>query len=97
MIQPALDHCGERAERQTIAASERWREGAIFGSDAEIAGAEHIGSELDGLRQRLAFSPDSTTAAQVLAAVGAQAEIRDLTVEEPAIEDIVATLYAVRR
>jgi ABC-2 type transport system ATP-binding protein len=62
-----------------------------------IPGAEHIGSELDGLRQRLAFSPDSTTAAQVLAAVGAQAEIRDLTVEEPAIEDIVATLYAVRR
>ena len=44
-------------------------------------------------RQRLAFAPESSTAAQVLAAVGAQAEIRDLTVEEPAIEDIVATLY----
>ena len=59
----------------------------------QIAGAEQVGSELDGLRQRFAFAPEETTAAQVLAAVGAQAEVRDLTLDEPAIEDIVATLY----
>ncbi|GAA3624731.1 ABC transporter ATP-binding protein [Microlunatus ginsengisoli] len=58
-----------------------------------IPGVEHIGSELDGLRQRFAFAPETTTAAQVLAAVGVQAEVRDLTLEEPDIEDIVATLY----
>ena len=58
-----------------------------------VADAEYLGSELDGLRQRFAFAPESTTAARVLTAVGAQAEIRDLTIEEPAIEDIVSTLY----
>jgi ABC-2 type transport system ATP-binding protein len=30
----------------------------------------------------------------VLAGVSAQAEVRDLTLEEPAIEDIVRTLYS---
>ncbi|HEY5821266.1 MAG TPA: ATP-binding cassette domain-containing protein [Propionibacteriaceae bacterium] len=59
-----------------------------------VEGAEHVGSELDGLRQRLAFSPEQTTAARVLAAVSAQVEVRDLTLEEPAIEDIVRTLYS---
>ena len=59
-----------------------------------VAGAEHVGSELDGLRQRLAFAPEQTTAARVLAAVGAQVDVRDLTLEEPAIEDIVRTLYS---
>lgn len=58
-----------------------------------VPGAEHIGSELDGLRQRLAFAPGTTTAAQVLAGVTAQVEVRDLTLEEPAITDVVATLY----
>ncbi len=62
-------------------------------SPLTVPGAEHLGSELDGLRQRLAFAPETTTAAQLLAAVGTQAEVRDLTLEEPAIEDIVATLY----
>ena len=61
-----------------------------------VPGTEHRGSELDGVRQRLAFSPGTTTAAQVLAAVSAQAEVRDLTLEEPAIEDVVRTLYSGR-
>jgi ABC-2 type transport system ATP-binding protein len=55
--------------------------------------ASHLGSEGDGVRQRLAFSPTTTTAARVLAEVAAQVEVRDLTLEEPAIEDIVRTLY----
>ena len=59
----------------------------------QVADAEHIGSELDGVRQRLAFSPELTTAARVLAEVSAQVEVRDLTLEEPAIEEIVRTLY----
>ena len=46
-----------------------------------------------GLRQRLAFSPDDTTAAQVLAAVSAVATVRDLSIEEPDIEDVVRRLY----
>ncbi len=62
-------------------------------SDLAVSGAENIGRELDGQRQRLAFSPRETTAARVLAAVSAQTEVVDLTLEEPAIEDIVRTLY----
>jgi ABC-2 type transport system ATP-binding protein len=63
-------------------------------SPLRIADTEHIGSELGGLRQRLAFSPQETTAAKVLAAVSALVEVRDLTLEEPAIEDVVRTLYS---
>ena len=59
-----------------------------------VESAVHVGSELDGQRQKLAFSPETTTAAQVLAQVSAQVEVRDLTLEEPAIEDIVRTLYS---
>jgi ABC-2 type transport system ATP-binding protein len=61
--------------------------------DLQLTAATHIGSELGGQRQRLAFSPHETTAARVLAEVSAKAEVIDLTLEEPAIEDIVRTLY----
>jgi ABC-2 type transport system ATP-binding protein len=61
----------------------------------QVSGATHIGSDLDGQRQRLAFSPKETTAARVLAEVSAVTEVVDLTLEEPAIEDIVRTLYGV--
>jgi ABC-2 type transport system ATP-binding protein len=63
--------------------------------DLRIREAAHIGSDLDGQRQRLAFSPKETTAAKVLAEVSAVTEVVDLTLEEPAIEDIVRTLYGV--
>ena len=61
--------------------------------DLHVTAATHIGSEHGGQRQRLAFSPHATTAARVLAEVSAKAEVIDLTLEEPAIEDIVRTLY----
>lgn len=60
-----------------------------------MSAAAHIGSDLDGQRQQLAFSPKETTAARVLAEVTAVTEVVDLTLEEPAIEDIVRTLYGV--
>jgi ABC-2 type transport system ATP-binding protein len=63
--------------------------------DLRVSEAAHIGSDLDGQRQRLAFSPKETTAAKVLAEVTAVTEVVDLTLEEPAIEDIVRTLYGV--
>lgn len=56
-----------------------------------------LGSEGDGLRQRLAFDPDVTTAARVLAALGPHAEVVDLAVEEPDVEEIVRRVYASRR
>ena len=63
--------------------------------DLQVSAAAHIGSDLGGQRQRLAFSPKETTAARVLAEVTAVTEVVDLTLEEPAIEDIVRTLYGV--
>lgn len=59
----------------------------------DIAGTRHVGSAAGGLRQRLAFTPQETTAAAVLAAVSARTEVRDLTVEEPDVEDVVRRLY----
>jgi ABC-2 type transport system ATP-binding protein len=62
-----------------------------------LGDAEHLSSEAGGLRQRLAFDAEKTTAAKVLAAVSGQAEVLDLTVEEPDIEDVVRRIYAASR
>ncbi|GAB3174679.1 ATP-binding cassette domain-containing protein [Myceligenerans halotolerans] len=56
-------------------------------------GARHLRSEGGGLRQQLAFDPATTTAARVLAAVSEQAEVLDLTIAEPDIEDVVRRIY----
>ncbi|MFW6204873.1 MAG: ABC transporter ATP-binding protein [Actinomycetota bacterium] len=58
-----------------------------------VPGAKLVDVEPDGLRQRLAFAPEETTAAAVLAAVSEQAAVRDLTIDEPDIEDVVRRLY----
>jgi viologen exporter family transport system ATP-binding protein len=59
----------------------------------DIPGTTHLGSEADGLRQRLGFDAEATTAATVLAAVAARADVRDLSIEEPDIEDVVRRIY----
>jgi ABC-2 type transport system ATP-binding protein len=48
---------------------------------------------VDGPRQWLRFHRDDHTASSLLAAVAAQAAVRDLTIEEPAIEDVVRRIY----
>jgi ABC-2 type transport system ATP-binding protein len=62
-----------------------------------LVGARHLSSEGGGLRQRLAFDAERTTAAKVLAAVSDQAQVLDLAVEEPDIEDVVRRIYAAGR
>jgi ABC-2 type transport system ATP-binding protein len=59
--------------------------------------ARHLSSEAAGLRQRLAFDAEQTTAAKVLAAVSDRAEVLDFTMEEPDIEDVVRRIYAASR
>lgn len=59
----------------------------------DIPDTSLVAVEGGGLRQRLAFSPDRTTAAAVLAEVSARADVRDLSVAEPDIEDVVRRLY----
>ncbi len=48
---------------------------------------------VDGPRQRLRFRREETSAADLVARVAAAAPIVDLSIEEPAIEDIVRRIY----
>jgi ABC-2 type transport system ATP-binding protein len=61
------------------------------GAPLQVSGAQV--TRVDGPRQWLRFRRDELTAAQVLERVTAQAPVRDLSVEEPAIEDIVRAIY----
>ncbi len=56
-----------------------------------IAGTRVVA--VDGHRQRLAFKRSDTSAAHVIAAVAAAAEIVELTIEEPDIESAIRRLY----
>ncbi|MGO4616101.1 ATP-binding cassette domain-containing protein [Nocardia sp. 2YAB30] len=59
----------------------------------DLPSARLLASEGNGMRQRLAFDPEKITAAQLLAAVSDRAEVRDLSIEEPEIEDVVRRIY----
>jgi len=61
------------------------------------AGATHLGEEGHGLRHRIGFDAEQATAAAVLAAVSTAAEVLDLSIEEPDVEDVVRKVYATRR
>lgn len=56
-----------------------------------IPGTTYVGSDVGGARQRLRFDPDQTTIAAVLAQVSG---LRDLSIEEPDIEDVVRQIYS---
>lgn len=60
----------------------------------DLPGVHTVTTEAGGLRQRLVFAPADTTAATLITQVAARAELRDVTVREPSIEDLVRTLYA---
>lgn len=60
-------------------------------------GATHLGEEGHGLRHRIGFDAERATAAAVLAAVSSVAEVLDLSIEEPDVEDVVRKVYASRR
>lgn len=60
---------------------------------AGLPGVVGTAVEAQGMRHRLEFGADAT-AAELIAAVAAQVEIRDVGVDEPSIEDLVRTLYA---
>ncbi|MDQ2582427.1 ABC transporter ATP-binding protein [Saccharothrix yanglingensis] len=63
---------------------------------AGVPGVASATAELNGLRHRLVFRRADTTAARLIAAVAARAEVHDLVVEEPEIDDVVRRLYARR-
>ncbi len=61
--------------------------------DLGMSGIRHLGSEAEGMRQRIAFDPARISAADLLSAVSARAVVRDLSIEEPDIEDVVRRVY----
>jgi ABC-2 type transport system ATP-binding protein len=65
---------------------------AAPGPPLAIPGAEVV--RMEGPRQWLQFHRDGHTASTLLAAVLAVAPVRDITVEEPAIDDVVRRIYA---
>jgi ABC-2 type transport system ATP-binding protein len=48
----------------------------------------------DGPRQWLSFDPATMTAAEAIARVSAVAPVRDLTIEEPEVEEIIRRIYS---
>ncbi|MDQ1627954.1 MAG: viologen exporter family transport system ATP-binding protein [Actinomycetota bacterium] len=60
---------------------------------ADVPGTVLRTVEAGGLRQHLAFRPEQTTAAAVVAAVAGRVQLRDLAITEPDIEDVVRRLY----
>jgi ABC-2 type transport system ATP-binding protein len=64
---------------------------AVETAPLAIPGARLVSAE--GTRQRLAFKRSETSAASVIAAVAAAAEIVELTIEEPDIESAIRRLY----
>jgi ABC-2 type transport system ATP-binding protein len=64
----------------------------VPGPPLAVAGADVV--KVEGPRQWLRFRRGELTAAQVLERVAAQTAVRDLSVEEPAIEDIVRAVYS---
>jgi hypothetical protein len=59
----------------------------------QIPGTRLVGVDGGGLRQPLSFVPAEITAARVLELVGEHAQVRDLTLEEPDIDDVIRRLY----
>ncbi|MGP9537762.1 ABC transporter ATP-binding protein [Brachybacterium sp. AOP43-C2-M15] len=58
------------------------------------AAARTADVEAEGIRHRISFSGAELTVPALLTAIGRQAEVRDLALAEPAIEDLVRQIYA---
>ncbi|MGX9899826.1 ABC transporter ATP-binding protein [Arthrobacter sp. SA17] len=70
----------------------------LDGADLVLpTGAVHLGAEAEGIRHSITFDPRQLSAAVLLAAVSATAEVADLSLHEPDIEDLVRQLYTSSR
>jgi ABC-2 type transport system ATP-binding protein len=79
--------------RKTVT-TERWLTVDLLDETTEISDpdAEVIGR--DGARVTLRFDPERTPAATLISRITAQYAVRDLFVENPPIEQIIARIYA---
>ena len=87
-----LIHDGPTADLKVLFGGDRTLVVDLVEARAPLVVAGATCTKVDGPRQWLQFAP-VISAASVLAAVVGQADVRDLTVQEPAIEDIVRRIY----
>jgi viologen exporter family transport system ATP-binding protein len=93
-----IDHGRLIYDGQVNALKERYGPERVLVVDLEepqpplqVAGGRVI--KVEGPRQWIAFERARTSAAQLAAAVAMRANLRDLTVEEPEIDDVVRRIY----
>lgn len=58
----------------------------------DLPGTQLIAVEASGLRQRIGIAPGKTSTAKVLADVVGRARVRNLTLEEPDVSELVRRL-----
>ena len=73
---------------------ERWLTVDLVDAGAALADRDAVEIRRDGRRVCLAFDPQAIAPAELIARITRQHAVRDLFVENPPIETIVARLYA---
>lgn len=73
---------------------ERWLIIDLEDADALVSDTEAIVLKREGNRVTLAFDPTLTPTAELIARITTQVVVRDLFVQNPPIEEIIARLYA---
>jgi ABC-2 type transport system ATP-binding protein len=83
---PLEDFRSRHGTHRTVVVDLEYEGDPLDIEDVEVA-------RIEGARQWLRFDRSETSAAEVVAKVVALRPIRDITVQEPAIEDLVRALY----
>ncbi len=95
-----LDVVAKQRVREFLLRANRERGVTVMLTTHDLADIERLCSRIlrvirvDGPRQWIAFERARTNAAQLVAAVATRASLRDLTVEEPEIDDVVRRIYS---
>jgi len=84
---------GTLAKLRTRVSSERRLIIDLVNGEEDVADADATLIRRDGHRVHLGFDPDRTPAADLIARVTARHAVRDLFVENPPIEEIIARFY----
>jgi ABC-2 type transport system ATP-binding protein len=87
---------GTLAELRARVSRERWLTVDLAAAGADIADPDATVVHREGQRVRLAFDPQRIAPAVLIGRISAAHPVRDLFVENPPIETIVARLYALR-
>ncbi len=84
---------GTLADLRARVTTERWLIVDLAEEDADVIDPQATVISREGHRVCLRFDPDQVTAAELIGRVTARHDVRDLFVENPPIEQIIARLY----